>query len=166
MIPRLQVIIDSYGLKIPLVHGRKIACMFADHNEKTPSWTYYSHTDTFNCFGCNRGGDSIYFAYVYEHALDPSVTFEDIQARYLETDVFIVDGLIKQLESLEEQEFDFEQFNYRMSTMCRAWLTQNIDKLEWIEKIFGNLDNIVITKDEQRAKRYMQELPRLLKQKK
>ena len=31
------------------------------HNEKTPSFTVFSATQSFHCFGCGAGGDAISF---------------------------------------------------------------------------------------------------------
>ena len=49
--------VEYYGFKPNRAH--KICCPF--HGEKTPSLHIYAKTDTFHCFGCGIGGDSVKF---------------------------------------------------------------------------------------------------------
>ena len=49
--------VEYYGFKPNRAH--KICCPF--HGEKTPSLHIYEKTDTFHCFGCGIGGDSVKF---------------------------------------------------------------------------------------------------------
>lgn len=39
----------------------KCLCPFPDHSEKTASFTIYLDTNSYYCFGCAKGGDSIDF---------------------------------------------------------------------------------------------------------
>jgi DNA primase len=39
--------------------GRKIRCLFDDHDDNDPSFTVYDGGKRFHCFGCGRGGDAI-----------------------------------------------------------------------------------------------------------
>lgn len=50
-------VIKLYNIKIGS-HNNKIVCPFKSHRsgrESTPSFTYYDHTNSFWCFGCNTG---------------------------------------------------------------------------------------------------------------
>lgn len=55
-------ILQYYDIKIPYNQGYKtykISCPF--HSETNPSFTVYTETNSFYCFSCNKGGDSINF---------------------------------------------------------------------------------------------------------
>ncbi len=57
-----QVPIESL-CKNPLRHtgANRLTCLCPFHTEKTPSFTIFTDTNTFFCFGCNARGDSITF---------------------------------------------------------------------------------------------------------
>ena len=56
---RIDDIISSY-VNLKRAGSNKIGlCPF--HSEKTPSFTVFSNTETFKCFGCGAGGDVITF---------------------------------------------------------------------------------------------------------
>ena len=42
------------------------------HNEKTPSFTVFTKSDSFYCFGCGAGGDVVTFVMKYENLDYPS----------------------------------------------------------------------------------------------
>jgi len=41
--------------------GRNLVGLCPFHGEKTPSFTVYTETESFYCFGCGAGGDVISF---------------------------------------------------------------------------------------------------------
>jgi DNA primase len=46
-----------YGIRLD-EHNKKTACPFKSHaggRERSPSFWYYPHTNTFHCFGCHKG---------------------------------------------------------------------------------------------------------------
>ena len=53
----IREIVEYYGYTPNRAH--KICCPF--HGEKTPSLHIYDKTNTFHCFGCGIGGDSVTF---------------------------------------------------------------------------------------------------------
>ena len=53
----IREVVNFYGFKPNRAH--KICCPF--HGEKTPSLHIYDETNTFYCFGCGIGGDSVKF---------------------------------------------------------------------------------------------------------
>lgn len=50
------------------------------HNEKTPSFTVFTKSDSFYCFGCGAGGDVVTFVMKYEN-LDYPSAIENLAAR-------------------------------------------------------------------------------------
>lgn len=42
-----------------LLHRNPINCPLPGHDDRTPSFHYYSETNSFYCFGCRRGGSVI-----------------------------------------------------------------------------------------------------------
>lgn len=56
--------------------GNKIMVCCPIHNENNPSMAIYD-TNTFNCFACNAGGDSIAF-YMALHNVDFKTALEDL----------------------------------------------------------------------------------------
>lgn len=52
-------LLEHYGVELD--YNNKACCPHPEHNEKTPSFTYYEDTDSFNCFGCGFAGDAISF---------------------------------------------------------------------------------------------------------
>jgi DNA primase len=64
----IRKVIESYGLD---VFGNKVVCPF--HKENTPSLAVYEDTNSFYCYGCGAGGDSIDFV----RGMDPDKSFKD-----------------------------------------------------------------------------------------
>lgn len=59
-------IIDVIGYEVALKHCGatwKGLCPF--HEEKTPSFTVYTKTNSYYCFGCQKGGNTITFVMLY-----------------------------------------------------------------------------------------------------
>jgi hypothetical protein len=61
--PILEIIKGCVKLKNLEEHGDYLTCRcpFNDHSDLTPSFTIYKKTDSFYCFGCERGGNPIDF---------------------------------------------------------------------------------------------------------
>lgn len=47
--------------------GRNYVCLCPFHSEKSPSCTVYPETDSFYCFGCGAGGDTVTFIRLIEN---------------------------------------------------------------------------------------------------
>lgn len=56
------------------------------HNEKSPSFTVYPHTNTFKCFGCGEGGDAIHFLMEKEGMTYPEAIVAAAQASKIEVE--------------------------------------------------------------------------------
>jgi len=55
---KIADIVGFYGVEVK--RNNQALCPF--HNERTPSFTIYPKTNSFNCFGCDAGGSVIDFA--------------------------------------------------------------------------------------------------------
>jgi DNA primase len=56
-----RVIENEFGVKISHQEPAMIRCQLPNHNDKEPSFAVYRRTNSFYCFGCQRGGDVISF---------------------------------------------------------------------------------------------------------
>jgi len=73
-------IAKSEGLRLKKQSNRlyKSRCCF--HDEKKPSLTFYTSTDTFKCFGCGKSGDVINF-YALKHGLSNEEAIKQLASR-------------------------------------------------------------------------------------
>lgn len=71
---------ESEGLRLKKQSNRiyKSRCCF--HDEKKPSLTFYTDTDTFICFGCGKSGDVINF-YALRHGLSIREAIKQLASR-------------------------------------------------------------------------------------
>jgi hypothetical protein len=58
---KITDVLAFYGVVVK--HGNKALCPL--HNEKTPSFTIYTNTNSWHCFGCGVGGSVIDFVMAY-----------------------------------------------------------------------------------------------------
>jgi hypothetical protein len=56
-----RVIENEFGIKIPHGEPAMIRCQLPGHNDREPSFAVYRRTNSFYCFGCQRGGNIINF---------------------------------------------------------------------------------------------------------
>jgi hypothetical protein len=56
-----RVIENEFGVKIPRGEPAMIRCQLPNHDDKEPSFAIYKRTNSFYCFGCQRGGNVINF---------------------------------------------------------------------------------------------------------
>lgn len=81
---------DIYELYSELIGGalsgsassdmRQARCPYPDHEDRTPSFTLYSDTQKFFCFGCDRTGDAVNLAHDLVY---PGVSMRDAAERLL-----------------------------------------------------------------------------------
>ena len=70
-------VVKRYGVKVK--RGNKALCPL--HNERTPSFTVYPDTNSWNCFGCGVGGSAIDFIMTY-YGLDALEAAKKLDADY------------------------------------------------------------------------------------
>ena len=82
--------IDIYDLFSELIGGalsgqafsnmRQARCPYSDHEDRNPSFTLYSDTQKFFCFGCERSGDAVNLARDFGY---PNLSIADVARRLL-----------------------------------------------------------------------------------
>jgi hypothetical protein len=77
----LKSIIEKYNIDFienysPSGWTHKCSCPFPDHNDSSPSFSYNTEEDRFNCFGCNRGGKAVQFKSFMEKRKPLNVAIE------------------------------------------------------------------------------------------
>ena len=59
----IVAVLQHYDIKI----NKNKQCLCPFHDDKTPSLKIYPETNTYNCFGCGKSGDTIQFIQEYEN---------------------------------------------------------------------------------------------------
>jgi hypothetical protein len=57
----VKVIGDEFGIVVPYKEPAMIKCQLPEHYDKYPSFAIYRKTNSFYCFGCQRGGNVVSF---------------------------------------------------------------------------------------------------------
>lgn len=124
---KILEILLKYDLSLEQVGPRyRSNCVFSDHEDNTPSFIVYPETNSFYCFGCQRGGDPIQFVAYYE-----GVSRSEAQKRLGITSdtVSEIDDILRTPQKIET-DFNTET-NYIISSLVRNYLqkTGNIAKV-------------------------------------
>lgn len=152
IVPQLGSYYDTY----PVDFDNKVVVCCPLHDEDTPSCRYYEETNSFYCFGCQRGGDVIalhrYFAEKQNGTkpeYDEAVAFlykYFIEGR--ETETFIV-PVSTSMNERKNTDADIVKFNvYRVNIEKSITYDRSI-RMEVKEQFWEILDNIdcLLTKD-------------------
>jgi len=71
---------ESEGLSLKKSGGGRYTSPCCFHDEKKPSLTFYTDTDTFICFGCSKSGDVINF-YALRYGLSNEEAIKQLASR-------------------------------------------------------------------------------------
>ena len=72
-------IMNKYAVKIPKNLKNNMKCPFiTTHNDKTASFRIYKKTQSFNCFGCSKGGWVVQFVQYMENLDDNKKAFKKL----------------------------------------------------------------------------------------
>lgn len=123
-------ITDGYG-------GKKCCCPFPDHNDNSPSFYYYGETNSFNCFGCSRGGSAVRFVSIIE-----SISYEEAANKI--ANHFYIDANIKienNIDFLERQNIILD-----FSKSIREFIHVNKEDdiaIKYAEKLTQSYDTLI-----------------------
>lgn len=144
IVPQLGSYYDNY----PVDFDAKIVVCCPLHSEDTPSFRFYEETNSFYCFGCQKGGDVIQLHMYFAEVLNSVKPTREEAAYFLyqyfikdrQTENFISPNVVPK-ENLNEDK-DIVRLNvYRMNLENSITYDRNI-KLESKQKIWDILDNI------------------------
>ncbi len=112
---------------------RNILCPLPGHKEKTPSFHLYEDTDTFNCFGCGRGGDCIKLYADLEGISNTDAFVELCRRAGIE-----FTSRDKEIYKIKETELHKNREVYlSFKDMCKAELEKFEDIIEFCNRIWG-----------------------------
>ena len=61
----IEDVLENYGVNVK--PNRLFNCPFPDHEDTNESFKFYINTNSFFCFGCGRGGDTVKFVQLMEN---------------------------------------------------------------------------------------------------
>ena len=135
----LTNIFSHYGIKLD-AHRRMITCPFLSHKggkERTASFEYYPHTNTFHCHGCKAGAAAIQFVQNMENCSKVKAAQKILELFSSEVDVNNIFDAQAASEKLEIM-MDF-------SKIVREFLSSHNDNksrvfIEYMCSIYDNLN--------------------------
>lgn len=121
-------LLNKYQIKVEKIGDKyRTNCPFPDHQDDSPSFILYPNTNSFYCFGCQRGGDVAQFLIHYH-----KISWEEAKKR-LGTDNIVAEIEEIQKSNKYQEELDFNtELNYNVSKLIRGKLQSGIP----IEKVF------------------------------
>lgn len=138
---KLTHVCRHYGIEVD-EYSCIIRCPFKFHNDNTPSFKYFSKTNSFHCWGCKNNGQAVNFVALYEN-----VSKTEAAERLLDSfESDEVDG-VPNAYSKEK-----EELSLRFSAMVRNFLKKNNtpDALLYADKITHSFDKATRGRSEKR----------------
>jgi DNA primase len=126
---RYDIPIDGYG-------GKKCCCPLPNHDDNSPSFYYYTDTNSFFCFGCKMAGRAVRFVSLMENVSNEEAADKIIQGYETNPNVVSNNGR----EHREKQKLMLE-----FSSIIRSFLQSNRDDpqaLEYADRIAKGFDTI------------------------
>lgn len=108
------------------------------HGEDTPSFRWYSDTNTFYCFGCGKGGDIVSLDIEFRGQSGEKITLAD-SLDFLES-VFAIDGEVAKSPVKNTAKIASK------SKVARLNEQSNIELLKF-SRVYGEIDKAVIKSD-------------------
>lgn len=143
IVPQLGSYYDQY----PVNFDNKPVVCCPLHDEDTPSCRYYEETNSFYCFGCQRGGDVVQLHRLFAEKMNGTEVSRDDAIAFLynyfikgqETESFINKQQIPK-EKLNT-ESDIIRFNVYRTNLERSISFDKNIRLDIKEKLWNILDN-------------------------
>ena len=152
----MKTIIDicnEHGIELKKAGINKYQALCPLHSEDTPSFTIYSDSDSFFCWGCRAGGDAIELLM----QLDDVSFLEAKRILYGEN----LEDYIKDRIKTREKPINYKLLlNKGVSPVAREMIG-NGKSLDKILNLLYNLDNESISTQEQFEKKYKEYINKL-----
>ena len=118
---------------IHLNGSHSIECPLPGHDETEPSFRIYDDNDSFYCFGCKRGGDSITLHSLLSNS-DNSEAFKDLAQKI---GVNLTHEEQKDYQKLQNQKTDIQKINSSFQSLCINSLKSNPEVQEFCLRKWG-----------------------------
>lgn len=152
----MKTIIDvctDHGVELKSVGGGKLQGLCPLHREKTPSFTIYSDSDSFFCWGCKASGDAIELLM----QLDGVSFLEAKQILYGDN----LEDYIKERVQPRQKQINYKLLlNKGISPVAREIIEKKVD-VDKILNLLYNLDNENISTQEQFERKYKEYINKL-----
>ncbi len=141
-------LLEKYNLKARKENDNRYSMVCPFHSEDTPSLKIYGDTNSYYCFGCGAGTNSLDFIRRYE-----KIKFTEILERYSnKVDLDSYKILANKLEkSIEKKEPDIHEFSmickYNLAISLREFLQDNPDKEDLVDSCFYEMDKYFADQD-------------------
>lgn len=127
----MMTVFKSYGIHFDGYAGRltKICCPLPNHNDRSPSFCYYVETNSFNCFGCKRGGKAVQLVSIMEGILPEQAAQKIVDNYYIDNTVELDNG---------KDYFDRQAAILDFSSKIRDFINNNSNDdvaIEYAEKL-------------------------------
>lgn len=151
IVPQLGSYYDNY----PVNFDNKIVVCCPLHDEDTPSCRYYEETNSFYCFGCRRGGDTIALHRYFAEKMDGTKPEYEEAVVFLynyfikgrEQETFIVSTQSKDVKlNSDEDLVKFNIYRYNLEDSISFDTTLRLEVKEQLWEILDNID-VLLSKD-------------------
>jgi hypothetical protein len=136
----MMTVFKSYGINFDGYSGGKvlkICCPLPNHNDRSPSFFYYTETNSFNCFGCKKGGKAVQLVSIME-----GISYEQSARKIV--DNYYIDNTVE-LNSNKDY-FDRQVSVLDFSSKIRSFIVDNACDdvaIEYAEKITMVYDTMI-----------------------
>lgn len=139
----IQEVVESYGVKLWSIGEGKLRGSCPMHkNVNTPSFTVYTDTDSYFCFGEGIGGNTASFISKME-----GISYAEAE-KIVNGEISLKEDVLQMLDSVAaiEEEDCAEKLNFSISKYCRDLMLSGTVPVDNILKFLQKFDNEVLTK--------------------
>lgn len=139
----IKEVVESYGVRLWSIGDGILRGACPLHvNVNSASFTVYTSTDSWFCFGEGIGGDTANFLSKME-----GISYSDAK-KIIEGEVSLQENVKQMLDSVavKEEEDYSDQLNFSVSKYCRDLMLQYPERVDNILKFLQKVDNTVLTK--------------------